>query len=319
MRQCYGMANRADDIPVSPRTRFSLGSMTKLFTAMTLLRLRDDGAVELTTPVVDILPPTSRPRTLRSDVTVGHLLTHTSGIADYFEEETVGDDWPTEFAALWSDLPVYRVTRPHDVLPLFSNLDPYRSPGATFQYSNAGYVLAGLVIEVVGDMPYTEAVQRCVFDPALMTDSGFFAADEVRPLTATGYLPPSEPGKPWRTNVFAMPSVGGPDGGAFSNVGDLERLVEQFESGRVVSPATVTEALSPQAEIDETTATGYGMFLAGEGRARYWYSEGADPGAEALLWRFPDLDVAAVVLSNVNDYAWDIGEAIVDTIKGAAD
>jgi len=88
-----------------------------------------------------------------------------------------GDD----YASLWARVPTYSVLSPADVLPLFADLPPYRSPGLSFHYSNAGYVLLALLIEEVTGVAYVDVVAERVLGPAGMTESGFFALDEVRP------------------------------------------------------------------------------------------------------------------------------------------
>jgi CubicO group peptidase (beta-lactamase class C family) len=206
--RAYGFANRADRIPVRLGTRFGLASLTKMFTAVTVVSLVRDGRLEFGARVAGVLPPERRPSTLHPDVTVHHLLCHTSGVADYAEEEP--EDGPElDYAAIWQDRPCYRMLRPADFLPLFGDLPPYRGPGERHQYSNAGYVLLGLVIEEVTGRPYTEVVTERVFEPAGMVSSGFFRLDEALPDIATGYRPPQRPGGPWRSNVYSVPVIGG--------------------------------------------------------------------------------------------------------------
>ncbi len=288
--------------------------MTKIFTAVAVLSLVSDGGLDLDAPVAPLLPPDRRPSALRGDVTVRHLLTHTSGIADYFEEATATAEWVEEFAALWRDRPVYRMREPVDFLDLFGSSPPYREPGGRFQYSNAGYVLLGLVIEELTAGTYIRAVTERVFEPAGMAASGFFAADEVRPDVATGYLPPRSAGAPWRTNVFAVPAVGGPDGGAFATAADLDRFLSAYAAGDLVKRPLLDEALRPHARVGERTDMGYGVYLVGRGRERTIGAVGADPGAEALIRRFPELDVNTVVLSNVNGSAWEVDELVREAV-----
>ncbi len=113
---CYGMANRAEAVPVRPGTRFGLASLTRMFTAVATADLVRQGALGFHTPVVNILPSDRRPATLRADVTVHHLLSHTSGVADYYEEEDEHED--NDFDDLWTTRPSYRMLRPADFLPL---------------------------------------------------------------------------------------------------------------------------------------------------------------------------------------------------------
>jgi CubicO group peptidase (beta-lactamase class C family) len=307
-----GLADRAAGVPVGPRHRFALGSVTKIFTAVAVLSLVAEGALTLDDPVAPILPSDRRPATLRPDVTIRHLLAHTSGIADYFEEETATAAWAEEFAALWRDRPVYRMREPADFLDLFGDLPPYRGPGERFQYSNAGYILLGLVVEEAAGTGYAAALHSRVFAPAGMDDSGCFAADEVRPDVAVGYLRPDRPGEPWRTNVFAVPAVGGPDGGAFATAADLDRFLTAYAAGALVPPPLLAEALRPHGRIAEDQSMGLGVYLLGEGRAIG--AEGADPGAEALVRRYSSKGVNTVVLSNVNGSAWTVDRALREAL-----
>ncbi|GAB4000766.1 serine hydrolase [Glycomyces albus] len=272
-----GLADRASGVRIGERTRFGLGSVTKAFTAVAVLSLVAEGAMGLDAPVARILGAERRPATLREDVAVRHLLAHTSGIADYFEEATATAAWVEEFAALWRDRPVYRMLEPSDFLGLFGDLPPYRAPGERFQYSNAGYILLGLVIEEVSGSAYPEAVAERVFGPAGMGGSGFFAADEVHPDIATGYLPPRGPGRPWRTNVFAAPAVGGPDGGAFATAADLDRYLSAYAHGDLVGRPLLDEALKPHGRIGDDSAMGLGVYLLGTGPGRAIGAEGPTP------------------------------------------
>ena len=166
----FGLADRAHGIPNRSTTRFGLASFTKMFTAVATVQL----VADLHRPLTDLLPPERRPATLREDVTAHHLLCHTSGIADYFEEEETDD-----YEGLWRDRPCYAIRRPADFLPLFGQLEPHRPPGGRFQYSNAGYIVLGLLLEEVAGKPYAEVIEETVFAAAGMDRSGFFAFDEV--------------------------------------------------------------------------------------------------------------------------------------------
>ena len=309
-----GLADRAAGVPVGSGTRFALGSITKLFTAIAILSLVAEGRLDLDAPAAPLLAPVRRPDSLREDVTVRHLLAHTSGIADYFEEETATAAWAEEYAALWRDRPVYGMREPADFLDLFGDLPPYRGPGERFQYSNAGYIVLGLVIEDVAGTGYIEAVGERVFGPAGMGDSGFFAADDVRPDVATGYMRPSGPGERWRTNVFAAPVIGGPDGGAFATAADLDRFLTRYAAGELVKPPLLAEALRPHGRIGEGQEMGLGVYLIGEGPNRAIGSEGGDPGAEAVIRHYPEHGVNTIVLANVNGSAWSIDEVLREAV-----
>ena len=310
----YGLANRADRVPVHVGTRFGLASLTKMFTAVTVVSLVRDGRLTFDARIVDVLPPGRRPATLRPDVTVHHLLCHTSGIADYAEEEPE-DGTELDYAAIWDDRPSYRMLRPADFLPLFGDLPPYRAPG-DHRYSNAGYILLGLVIEEVAAQPYPEVVAERVFGPAGMSSSGFFRLDEARPHIATAYLPPVGPDRPWRSNIYSIPVVGGADGGAFSSAADLDRFLTAYDRGELVGPELRDIMLTRHARADDDLFMGYGAWLRGQGDTFAFGHGGGDPGVEVLVRRFPALDTNIVVLCNMDGCNGDMFRILLDAVTG---
>jgi CubicO group peptidase (beta-lactamase class C family) len=304
----YGLADRASGAPNTPATRFGLASMTKLFTAVAVSdcvlseRLRFDDAV------VDVLPVHRRPATLRPDVTVHHLLTHTSGIADYAEEDEASPGYVADYGALWDERPNYRMLRPLDFLPLFGDRPPYRPPGERWQYSNAGFVLLGLVIEEASGRPYTDFVQERIFDRAGMRSSGFFRLDEARPDVAIGYLPQPSPDAIWTSNIYRVPVIGGADGGAFSTTADLDRFLHRIADGTLLGPLQDI-VLARHADAGNGFQSGYGFLHYPDGR--YGHG-GGDPGVDVLLHRFPEDDVNVVVLCNMEGLAGEVRDAIVE-------
>src|SRR5690606_9194686 len=213
LESCLGLADRAHGTPVHVGTRFGTASLSKAFTAVAVLDAVGRGEVGLQDRVVDVLPASARPSALSPEVTVHHHLTHTAGLADYAEEDEDLPGFVEDYATIWTELPSYRVRDDLAILPLFADLPPVCPPGTAFHYSNAGYVLLGILLSRVSGMPFVEAVTTRVLEPAGMTDSGYPAFDEVHPDVATGYLPPLAPGRPWRTNIYSVHPVGGGDGG----------------------------------------------------------------------------------------------------------
>jgi CubicO group peptidase (beta-lactamase class C family) len=234
-------------------------------------------------------------------VSVHHLLCHTSGIADYAEEDEDSPGYVEDYAALWTERPSYLIERPADFLPLFADLPAYRPPGHLFQYSNAGYILLGLVIEQIAGTSYPEAVQARVLEPAGMTASGFFRLDEAVPNVATGYLSLTSPDLPRRTNIYSIPVVGGADGGAMSTTGDLNRFLHAYADGTLLGDLTDV-MLRPHADASDGFFEGYGVHLYPDGR---WGHGGGDPGVAVIANRWPGDDLDVVVLSNT---AFPVGE-----------
>ncbi len=305
---CYGLADRAAGMPVSSRTRFGLASVTKMFTAVAIADLVVAGRLGFDDRVVDILPPERRPSTLRPDVTVHHLLTHTSGIADYCEEDDESPAYLEDYGTLWDERPSYGMLRPADFLPLFGDLAPYRPPGERWQYSNAAYIVLGLVIEEVASRPYTDVVQERVFDRAGMAASGFFRLDEARPDVAVGYLPRESPDDLWRTNVYRVPVIGGADGGAFSTAGDLDLFLHRLADGTLLGSAQDV-VLAQHVDIGDGYHHGYGVLHYPDGR--YGHG-GGDPGVAVLVHRFPAEDANLMVLCNGEDGVGDVRDAVLE-------
>jgi D-alanyl-D-alanine carboxypeptidase len=288
---CFGLADRAAGLPVTPRTRFGTASVTKMLTAVAVLDLVARGQLTLTTPVVDVVPPERRPRELSPAVTVHHLLCHTSGIADYFEEDEDLPNAGEDYGDLWLTLPPRRAERPADFLPLYADLPAYSPPGEVTRYSNAGYVLLGELLEQATGAAFVDVVTERVLRRAGMDDSGFFRSDDPQPDTAVGYLPSG------RTNVHHVPVVGGGDGGCLCTAADLARFVAARADGTLLGDLTEV-ALRPQADCGQGFWFGYGVLLYPDGR---WGHGGGDPGVSALVNHWPDHDVTVVTLCNVEE------------------
>lgn len=317
LESCHGLADRASGIPVHPGTRFATASLSKMFTAVGVLDAAGRGELGLHERVVDVLPADRRPRTLDADVTVHHLLSHTSGIADYFEEDEDLPGYREDYGDIWDRIPNYRVRDYAALLPLFADLPPVCPPGTAYHYSNAGYVLLGILLSQVSALPFAEAVTTRVFGPAGMTDSGYPAFDEVHPDVATGHLAPLVPGGPWRTNIYSVHPVGGGDGGAVVTAQDVERFLRAVQRGGVWRGVRPEDVLTRRAAGRERWAPGYGVEVREDG---VFGKDGGDPGVAAVSRYRASTDTSVVLLANVD---WDtvtglpqLAEALVETALG---
>ncbi len=310
LQVCLGDADRANRVPITPATRFGLASVTKMFTAVATVDLVAQGRLDFGTRVVDVLPEGRRPSTLLPEVTVHHLLCHTSGIADYFEEEPPDGSEEGDYAALWTGRPTYSMERPADFLPLFGDLAPYWPPGERYWYSNAAYILLGLVLEEVAGAPYAEVVQDRVFDRAGMAASGFLRLDDVLPDVATGYVRGPDGG--WRTNHFSTPVVGGADGGAYSTCADLDRFLTAYDDGTLLGDLRDV-VLHPHADAGDGYFEGYGVHLLPNGAFGHG---GGDPGVDVRVQRWPDQRVNLVVLANTEGLAGEVRDLVERAWRG---
>ncbi|MDW4572766.1 serine hydrolase domain-containing protein [Microbacterium sp. M3] len=236
-----GLADRTSEAANTVETRFGLASGTKTFTALSVLSLVGKGVLSLETAARDVLGEDLP--LIADDVTIDHLLTHTSGIGDYLDEEL--DD----LAPL--SLPVQVLDSTPAYLPLLDGFPTKFAAGERFSYCNSGYVVLAVIAERVSGTPFAEFVTRTVFEPAGMSASTFPRSDLLPVGTATGYKDDG------RTNVFELPVLGSGDGGAHSTVGDLHRFWLALLGGRIVPPdlvALLIESVTP----DTGDGIGYG-------------------------------------------------------------
>jgi len=291
VQHCLGLANRAENTPVGPDTRFQTASVTKMFTAVAVLDQVGQGRVTVRTPAVEVIPSDRRPAHLSVDVTVHDLLCHTSGIADYCEEDDSLPNYCEDYASLWQSLPPSRVERPIDFLPLYGDLPAYSAPGVTYRYSNAGYVLLGELLEQLTGQTCTEVIEERVLRRAGMEDSGFDRSDQPLARSAVHYLPSG------RTNVHSVPVIGGGDGGCVCTAADLVRFCRAVADGTLIGDLGVL-ATQRHATIEDDWSYGYGFLIYPDGR---WGHGGGDPGTDAAVNHWPDRDVTVVALCNVEE------------------
>jgi CubicO group peptidase (beta-lactamase class C family) len=315
-----GLADRAAGIANTADTRFAVASISKLVTGTTVARLVDQGVLDWTTRYVDLVDPAWRPSALDPDVTIGDLLGHTSGFGDYYDEE----DPDVDFGAIWRQIPPGAMRGPKDFWPLLREL-PRKDPrGARAVYNNGAYVLVGIALEERTGRSFPDVVAQQVFGPLGMTRSGFWALDEVVPDLAVGYQPPSPPDGAWRTNVHAVPVMGGPDGGVQVTVADLIRLIDgvsgRGESAAFLAPPTRAELIGPHVTShDGDFRFGRGVLHVGEGSSERFGHTGEDPGSSGRVWTYPATGERVAVVSNVTEGAGAITRRIDALLAALAD
>jgi CubicO group peptidase (beta-lactamase class C family) len=223
LQDVWGRADRKAGIANTSATRFRIGSMNKMFTAVATLLLVEAGKLALEDPIGKHLPGYPN-KEVAAKVTVRHLLTHTGGTGDIF-----GPQFEANRLAL----------REHrDYLKLYGSRGLRYQPGARFEYSNYGFVLLGALIERVSGISYDDYVGEYVFRRAGMTSTGSLPESVDVPNRAVGYTR-SSPSGPWEPNTDTLPWRGTAAGGGYSTVGDLLRFAQALGSGRLVSKATL--------------------------------------------------------------------------------
>jgi len=281
LEQAFGLAVRPYAVPVRQDTQFAIASGTKGFTATVIVSLVATGSLALSTRARSLL--VSDLPLVADEVTIEHLLTHTSGIGDYCDEDL--DPIPPP------SVPHGELTSTAAYLPALDGCPAKFAPGTRFCYCNGGYVLLALLAERVTATPFESLVRALVTEPAGMSDTAFLRADDLPTRAAVGYLDDG------RTNVFAVPAVGSGDGGIFTTAADVHRFWTALIGGRLVPDRFVETMTTPTSER-------YGMGL--------WLDppllelHGADNGVSFRTYHDPPSGATATVLCNTGSGAWPV-------------
>jgi CubicO group peptidase (beta-lactamase class C family) len=282
----FGYADVKRTRRVDAGTRFNLGSGNKMFTAIGIAQLIERGKLELGDPFGPFVPGFADSAFARR-VTLGRLLSHTSGIREY---------WTREYAAA---RPALESTK--DLLPWINRAGTEFEPGTRRQYSNSNYALAGLVLERASGEDYHRYVREHVCAPLGMerTESYRFG-DATVPLAE----PLERDGEGWRTRPQS--GRGSSAGGGYSTCRDMLKFARGLVSGRLVSRETLAwmTASSPVGEPGEFDC-GYGFLLEREGGVRSFGHGGIASGVNFELRHYPDLDLTFVAFSNQDNGAYD--------------
>jgi len=279
LQDAWGRADRKTGTPNTPATRFRIGSMNKMFTAVATLQLVEAGKLALDDPIGQHLPGYPN-KEVAAKVTVRHLLTHTGGTGDIFGPEF--------------DQHRLQLREHRDYLKLYGSRGLTQKPGTRFEYSNYGFVLLGALIEHVSGESYYDYVRDNVFRRAGMRSTGSLPEAVDVPDRAVGYMRAS-PGAAWAPNTDTLPWRGMAAGGGYSTVGDLLRFAQALNSGKLISKATLAQATRPHQQ-----QYGYGFGVQGQGQLRSYGHGGGAPGMNGELRVFPELGYVVISLSNLD-------------------
>jgi CubicO group peptidase (beta-lactamase class C family) len=304
----YGQADKNLGVPVRPDTRFNLGSVTKVFTAVAVLQLAEQGRLSLDDPLAKYLSDVPDAESAKG-ITIRQLLTHTSGLGDHVNA-MARDPFKARFRTIGPMLELVR-----GVPPLFE-------PGARWRYSNSGFLVLGAVIERASGEDYYGYVRRHVFAPAGMTDAAHVELDRVNERLAVGYqreYDAAAGGRPyWRNNQFDLFVRGGPEGGAYATADDLLHFARALRGGRLLGPEITRQAMAAHPELN---SPGYGYGFEVEAGGRVVGHGGGFVGVQVKL----DLicpagsdgpEYVAIVLSNYSGGARPVVEKVRRLLLG---
>lgn len=298
-----GQADRVNDVPVTLTTRFKIYSISKFITALSVMRLVEEGVMALDAPITDYVAVA--PEAWRV-VTVEHLLRHTSGIPDLSEELTrhFHSDHPAAMRTLMTGLGP-------------ENAKPRTTPGAQFAYSNFNYELLADAAAQASGMPFAELVSSRVFQPAGMKDSSLEAANTIaghpvpvhEPGLAEGYN--GEPGKLEQAFNWSFIQQGA--GAVRTTAADFAALDRALAEGRVVSPATLEKMMGGPG-----VAKGYqlGIVARSQDGLRMFGHDGGNNGYISNYQRFPDQQAMLISLSNLGfSDTWWLNTEVAKILK----
>jgi CubicO group peptidase (beta-lactamase class C family) len=222
LKQAWGDAEKRLNVHNRVDTKFNLGSINKFFTRVAIGQLAEAGKLSLDKPIISYLPDYAN-RTVAEKVTIDQLLNMKSGMGDFFGERFVA-------------APKDKIRSLSDYLQFFIHDTLLFEPGTQRRYSNAGYIVLGLIVERVSGEDYYSYVRDHIYTPAGMTNSGWYPSDALPPNTATGYTHPRGDEHTWTSNVHALPGRGSSAGGGYSNLDDLHNFLGALLKGKLLSP-----------------------------------------------------------------------------------
>jgi len=218
LSRAWGLADVASKTPNTVDTKFNIGSINKFFTKTAIAQLAESGKLSPDDTIRKHLP--DYPSPVADKITIQQLIDHRSGLGDIFGER-------------YEAAPPSKLRELSDFLALFADRPLEFEPGTSQRYSNAGYIVLGLIIEKLSGEKFRDYVQHHIFDPAGMKNSGFFAVDETVANRATGYT--MRDGAERHPNTRTLPGRPSSAGGAFATASDLLRFMKALEGKKLAS------------------------------------------------------------------------------------
>lgn len=307
--QAFGYAERENKRYNNTHTKFAIASGTKLFTALAIGKLIDEKKLTLDSKALDYVDYDFP--TYDKDITIRDLMTHTSGMPDYFDEDEIEDFDNFQVAKPWCNM-----FDPQDYYDIFPQKKMRSKPGEVFAYNNSGFVmLAGIVAKVSGKR-YVDYVKEEILIPCKMEDSGFYQLNQLPKNTATGYV---ELENAYRSNIFNLPIIGGGDGGMYTTISDMYKFWNYFMSGKILSSKLVDLFTKPyKKESDEQESSvyyGYGIWMnVVNENVTHLYIEGCDAGISFRSGMVNNSDIVYTIMSNTTLGVWAIVDSLFELV-----
>ena len=295
-----GLSDLANEIPNTIDTKFASASAGKVFVAVAVLCLIEQGKLAFGDTLGKLLDIDLHD--IDVDVTVEQLLNHTSGVPDYFDESIMN-----EYEELWFEYPNYKIRHNNDLFPLFINKPMMYPKGQKFQYNNSGYVLLASIIEKVTGMYFDKYLQTNIFNVCGMNGTGYYELNRLPSKCANNYIYCADTND-FRTNIFSVDAKGTGAGGAFITVKDIVNFWTNLISGKLISKELLSKMFTKQSgdgTDPEEGYYGYGVWIIDNPCGKdLVYFQGCDPGVSFISEYNPNNGMISVLVSNYGDNVW---------------
>ena len=285
----FGLENKEKNIPNKLTTKFNIGSIGKTFTGVLTLQLVEAGQIELSDPLERYLPDLPYPE--KSKITIFHLLTHSSGLGDYFTHK----DYESRINTL---------RKIDDALPLVYDQELLFEPGEEYSYSNSGMLVMGAIIEKVSGMSYREFLKEQILIPAGMNNSGIFYPEEAVANRAIGYSKVDEDNYQVETER-EFPAFS--DGGLYSTVEDMLKYDRALHNNKLLNEKT-KQMMFSNTGPNKNYALGWeiGSFE----NEQFVGHVGGCYGFSSDFIRFPEKQIMIIVVSNYTEMSLELAAKI---------
>ncbi len=278
-KKAFGMANLELDAQLNTNSVFQIGSITKQFTAIAILMLEEQGKLKVSDPVSKYIPAYPN----GNNITIQHLLTHTSGIKDFTKMKTLSDIAQKEMT-------------PEQMVDFFKNEPVDNAPGEKFEYNNSGYVVLGYIIELTSGVAYEDFIKQKIFDEIEMTNSYFASDRKVIKNRAYGYHKKSS-GYVNKTVInFSVPFS---SGSLMSTLDDMLKWQNALNQNLLLSSKNQTKAFTKyKLNNGQEIEYGYGWHLKNINGTPTREHGGSIFGFKSTAVYIPSVDIYILGFSN---------------------
>jgi len=222
IKKAFGLADKRFYVTNRTDTKFNIGSICKYFTRVAIGQLAESGKLFLDDKIIKYLPDYPN-AAVAQKVTINQLLTMRSGMGDFF-------------GVRFDDAAKDKINTLNDYMKFFVNDTLLFEPGTQRRYSNAGFIVLGLIVEKLSGKDYYSYMREHIFDPAGMNNTGWYPLSGLTPNLATGYTRPSDNDQTWISNIHMLPGRGSSAGGGYTTLDDMVLFIRALLNGKLLSP-----------------------------------------------------------------------------------